>query len=76
MWPGSLDFSWGFLGGGKLLERLDQFYVNDWATGKGGQSGILAGRALSNHSLAFLAFDAVSRSLAPCSCHISDSIYA
>ena len=37
-WQGSLDYSWGFpREGGRLLERLDRFYVSDWDIGRGSQ---------------------------------------
>ena len=44
-WPRSLDFSWGYRReGGRLLERLDRFYVSDWVIGRGGASGWFQGR--------------------------------
>ena len=46
----SLDFSWGFRRqDGRLLERLDRFYVGDWVADRGGSMTIWPGMALSDH---------------------------
>eukprot|EP00250_Pteridium_aquilinum_P027858 c35969_g1_i1 orf=3-209(-) len=35
--PSSLDFSWGFCRhGARLLERLNKFNTDDWASARGG----------------------------------------
>lgn len=52
-----MDMRLGALGGREgdgLLERLDQFYVCDWVVGRGGQSGIVPGTTLLEHSPAIL----------------------
>lgn len=55
-----MDYSWGFKWeGGKLLERLDRFYVSDWAIGRGGQTGVVPGMTLSNHALVILTLDSM-----------------
>ena len=48
---GSLHFSWGFRRqAGRLLERLDRFYIGAWAAGIGGSMMIWPGTALSDHA--------------------------
>ena len=59
------------------MERLDRFYVNDWAIGKGGASGVVLGTTLFDHAPVILSIDTATHSSAPCSsCRIPDSIYA
>ena len=48
---GTLQFSWGFRRqAGRLLERLDRFYIGAWAAGIGGSMTIWPGTALSDHA--------------------------
>lgn len=75
-WQGSLDYSWGFRReGGRLLGRLDRFYVNDWAIGRGGQVGMVSGTTLSDHAPVIMTLDSAVQSLPPRSCRILDSIF-
>ena len=47
----SLSFSWGFRRqGGRLLERLDRFYVDATIAQHGGLTSIVPGTALSDHA--------------------------
>ena len=40
-WQGILNFSWGFgQEGGRLLEQLDQFYINNWVASRGGHARV------------------------------------
>lgn len=49
--PSSLAFSWGLRRQqGRLLERLDRFYVGDWASFMGGSICIWPGTSMSDHS--------------------------
>ena len=46
----SLDFSWGHhRQGARLLERLDRFYIGDWASEVGGSTCIWPRTSLSDH---------------------------
>ena len=62
------------------MERLDRFYVNDWAIGRGGQVGVVPGTTLSDHAPVILAvilsLDSTAQTLRPCSCRIPDSIFS
>ena len=47
----SLLFSWGFRRqGGRLLERLDRFYIDSIIAQQGGLTSIVPGTALSDHA--------------------------
>ena len=49
--PCSLGFSWGLRRQqGRLLERLDRFYVGSWASHLGGSICIWPGTSMSDHS--------------------------
>lgn len=50
--PRSLAFSWGLCRqqGRLLLERLDRFYIGDWASYLGGSICIWLGTSMSDHS--------------------------
>ena len=75
-WPRSLDFSWGYRReGGRLLERLDRFYVNNWAIGRGGASRVVPETTLSDHAPVILSLDTATHSLSPYSCKVPNSIY-
>ena len=75
-WLESLDYSWGIRReGGHLLERLNMFYVSDWAIGKEGHFGVVHGMTLSDHASVILTLDSTGQSLVPWSCKILDSIY-
>ena len=58
------------------MERLDRFYVSDWAIGRGGESGVVPRTTLSNHAPVILVLDSASHSLPPRTCRIPDSIYS
>ena len=58
------------------MERLDRFYVSDWAIGRGGESGVVPGTTLSDHAPVILVLDSASHSLPPRTCRILDSIYS
>ena len=46
------------------MEQLDNFYVSDWAAGRGGQAGVVPGMTLSDHTPVILTLDSMAQSLA------------
>lgn len=73
---GSLDFSWGFRRqAGRLLERLDRFYVGAWAIGLGGSMTIWPGTALSDHFPVSLCVQFQSPVAQRRGCRIPDAIF-
>ena len=58
------------------MERLDPFYVSDWAIGRGGESGVIPGTTLSDHAPVILVLDSASHSLPPRTCRIPNFIYS
>lgn len=72
---GTLDFSWGFRRqSGRLLERLDRFYIGAWASMFTGSMMIWPGTALSDHAPLYLRIVA-QRPAAPCrGCRIPDVV--
>ena len=72
---GSLHFSWGFRRqAGRLLERLDRFYIGDWASSIGGSMMIWPGTALSDHAPVSIRLIA-QRPIAPRrGCRIPDAV--
>ena len=42
------------------MERLDRFYVSDWAIGRGGNMGIVPRTTLSDHASMILALESMA----------------
>ena len=70
-----MDYWWGFRRErGRLLERLDRFYVSEWAIGRGGLVEVLLGTTLSDYAPVILTLDSMVQSLVPRSSKILDPI--
>eukprot|EP00250_Pteridium_aquilinum_P022375 c25362_g1_i1 orf=3-2321(-) len=73
--PASLDFSRSDRRVGVAnLSRIDRFYVDEWAIGRGGEVGILAGTTLSDHAPVILWIEEHTRRTTSPQMRIPDSL--